>query len=233
MAGTKPRWKDWEKTCIRKAVEEKIQLKVMAIALGKTLTSISKKIKPLRLRSVPSKRGRLKGEGSPLSRIEKTSLDVTKMENILHIYAPLKFFQKGQLALKEGQWVSAIPLPSGLRKGEPIGSVCKNNVPSSFSFPLEYILTKNHIFPTPFKERSKGSPCYISLHHIENWAVSEGFQPVAKSLQQQGLFYWKEGTYFSKVQLLLYINRIRIDKKLRPLAFCEEETDLYAESPAG
>ena len=83
MAGIKSRWTDWESTCVKKAFEEKIQLKIMAIALRKTLTSVSKKIKKLGLRDTSCSSRRLRGEKSNIPRNEKAFQDSIKMKDIL------------------------------------------------------------------------------------------------------------------------------------------------------
>lgn len=56
--------------------------------------------------------------------------------------------------------------------------------------------------------------------------MSKGFHQVKNVLREQGLFYWKEGKYFSKAQLLVYVNRLRLEKKLQPLHLYEEETKI-------
>jgi hypothetical protein len=231
MTTIKMRWDDWENTCIKMAFEQKIQLKFIAAGLGRTVDSVSKKIKKLELREATSKRGRLKGDKNPNTRVKRLTQDLAKMRGILKTYAPLEAFQKGQLALKEGYWVSAAPLPQGLKSGECQGSLFQGNVSASFSLPLDYILSKD-LPPQKLKrEKTFGNPFYVSLLHVEQWAVSEGFYQVENGLQQRGLCYWKEGQYFSKAQLLIYVNRIRLDKRLQPLALYEEE-DLWTENLA-
>ncbi|OJW46888.1 MAG: hypothetical protein BGO67_07190 [Alphaproteobacteria bacterium 41-28] len=231
MTTIKMRWKDWENTCIRKAFEQKIQLKVIAAALGRTVDSVSKKIKKLELREETSKRGRLKGDKDSRARVERIPQDLAKMGKILKTYSPIKVSLKGLFILKNGYWILGNSLPQGLEKGEFQGGLSQENVSFSLSFPLDYILSKE---PSPQKikrKRTFENPVYVSLPHVEQWAVSEGFYKVESDLQRRGLFYWKEGRYFSRAQLLIYVNRIRLDRKLQPLAFYEEE-DLYAGSQA-
>ncbi len=229
MKGLKPRWKDWESTCIEKAVEHKIQLKVTAFALDKTVNSVSKKIKTLGLRKPTTKSGRLKGDKSQISLLERIPRDRAKMVEILQIYAPLQISQKAQLALKEGNWTSCPSLSVGLKKGESWGFISQENASFSSVSPLDYVLEKDRLPHKLKREKTFGNPLYVSLCYVEKWALSEGFYQVERGLQHHGLSYWKEGTYFSKAQLLMYVNRIRLDKNMQPLAIYEEE-DSYAEN---
>jgi hypothetical protein len=228
MAAIKPRWQDWENKCLKKAVEQKIQLKIMAFALGKTVDSVSKKIKKLGLRGENSKRGRLKGDKSDLSWVDKIPRDRAKMVDILQVYAPLQVSQKEQMALKEGYWVSSPLSSQGLKRGKSLGGISQEKASFSLSLSLDYILSKDHIPQKIKREKTFGDPFYVPLQHVEKWAVSEGFYQVGSPLQQRGLFYWKEGRYFSKAQLLIYVNRIRLERKLQPLAFYEEEENVCA-----
>ncbi len=220
MAGTKPRWQAWESTCIEKAIEHQIQLKVISRALGRTIASVSKKIKNLGLREFSAHRGRVKGVKNQRAWVEKTPFDLAKMKEILKAYAPVTTAQK------EGCRLCA-PLSSQSRgEGKYLGSVSQGNALFSFTFPLEYILMKEDIPPKLKGQKVFGDPTYVSLCHVEEWAISEGFYRVEQNLRTHGFSYWKGGQYFSKAQLLMYVNRIRLDKKLQPLALYE---DLYAD----
>jgi hypothetical protein len=230
MTKIKVRWMDWENVCIKNAFEEKIQLRIIAAALGRTVDSVSKKIKKLNLRRATSKRGRLKGNSNPNSWIKRTSQDLENMRGILKTYAPLKLARKGRLALKESCWVSGSPFPRGLQKGEFLERTFQEDIPFSLLFPLDYVLSKD-LAPEKIKRKKTfENPLYVSLRHVEQWAVSEGFYQVEKDLQERGLSFWKEGQYFSKAQILIYVNRIRLERKLQPLILYEKEEDLYAES---
>src|SRR5207249_8295148 len=122
----------------------KIQHRIIAVALGRSVTSVSKKIKTLGLRLPSLIRGRLKGNKNDLPWVEKVPLDLTKMKDILQTYAPLKYSQKGQLALSERCWVPSKSLsPKALMKGECIGTIAQENPSFSFSPSLDYILSKN------------------------------------------------------------------------------------------
>ena len=221
----KPRWKDWESNCIKKAFEEKIQHKVMAIALDRSITAVSKRIKKLGLRKPTPLRGRIKGMKNGDPWIEKTPLDFAKMAEILQTYAPLMVSQKGQWALKERYWGTAKPLAKGLERGQFIDCLRQENASFSTTHPFSCSYSKDPLPKKSRKEKSFSIPPYVTLSHIEEWAVSEGFHQVKEDLRQHGVFYWKDGKHFSKAQLLIYINQIRLENKLLPLAIYENESN--------
>lgn len=223
---TKPRWKAWENRCIQKSVEQKIQLKIMALALGRTLTSVSKKIRKLGLRGATSRRGRLKGDTGKNPLKERTSFELDRMGTILQKCAPLKAFQEGQLALKRGYWSTSTQLKKNTSRGQVLGHLEKENASFSFLPPLDYILKHDHMPQKEKRETSFGDPYYVSFFHMDKWAASEGFRQVERSLYQHGISYWKEGQYFSKAQLLIYVNQIRFERKLQPLALYEDEVEI-------
>ncbi|MBX9786676.1 MAG: hypothetical protein K2Y08_05000 [Alphaproteobacteria bacterium] len=81
----------------------------------------------------------------------------------------------------------------------------------------------------PDKERKQkvaGNPAYITAQHIENWATAEGFCLVGGNLIKRGLYYWKEGRYFSKAQILMHVNRLRLENSLQPVAIYEDVAGL-------
>ncbi|HUX80621.1 MAG TPA: hypothetical protein VMW10_12885 [Alphaproteobacteria bacterium] len=232
MTMVKERWKDWECTCIKIAFQQKIQLKVTAFALGKSVNSVSKKIKKLGLRKPTTKSGRVKGDKILCSMAERTAQDLAKMRDLLQTYAPLKISQKARLSLQGGCWFSAPSLPKDLVKGECLETISQENASFSFSRPMDYFLSKDFM-PEKAKREKKGkTPLYVPLHHVEKWAISEGFYQVDRNLQKRGLFFWKDGRYFSKAQLLVYVNRMRLDLRLQPLVLYEEDMGLYAEYSA-
>ncbi len=222
MTTIKMRWKDWENTCIEKAFEQNIHLKLIATVLGRTVLSVSKKINKLGLREKTSKRGRVKGKRNPNPWVKRLPQDLEKMGDILQTYAPLEVSCNGLLELREERWTSAPSLPKVLKRGECRGSIQQEKASFSLSFPLDYILSKDPLPPKLKRKKNFREPFYVSLHHVEQWAISEGFYRVESNLQQRGLSYWKGGRYFSKAQLLIYINQIRLERRLQPLAFYEE-----------
>lgn len=227
----KPRWKAWENACIRKAFEEKIQHKVIAVALGKSLTSVSKKIRKLGLREQTTHCGRIKGRKNEAPWKEKTPQDIKKMETILQIYAPLYISQKGQMALERGCWTTAKPFSlKTFTKNPSKGFVQQDNANFSFSFPLDYILSKDLLPQERPRKKTSYDPLFVSLCHIEEWAASEGFHHIKKGYLQHGLSYWKDGQYFSKAQLLIHVNRLRLERNLQPLALFEEDGELGNET---
>lgn len=216
----KPRWQQWESLCLKIAFEQRIQLKVIAAALEKSVSSVSKKIRKLGLRKENSKPGRLKGDHYASHWADRIPLDREKMVTIVSRHAPLKHSQKMKLTLRTGCWTTAAPPPSLQKK---IPQIHPNT--TSYSYSLSLVPAKNRSFPSFNPAKLSKDPLYISLRHIEKWAFSHGFHQVKHVLQEQGLAYWKEGKYFSRAQLLVYVNGIRLEKKLQPLQLCEEEVE--------
>lgn len=202
----KPRWSTWENQCIQKAFQEKIHLKVISMALGRTTTAVRKKIYELNLRGLTSLQSQSRSSLKP-----KGVRARIKMEEILSTYAPSKRFQNARKVLKKR------------RQGYVVQR--KESAYTS-PFPLEYILSIDHL---PKKERSKrvfGDPYYVTLQDMESWALSYGFHPLRGELKHSGVEYWRDGKLFSKAQLLMYVNGIRYERKLQPLALCEDEEEL-------
>jgi hypothetical protein len=226
---TKPRWKAWENACVQKAFEEQIQHKVIAVALRKSTTSVSKKITTLGLRKQTSKPGRIKGHKNQTCWKEKTPSDLIKMREILQAHAPLHLSQKRQSDLKKRCWTAAKLALKETPKDLSISYLQQDMAAFSFSFPLDYILAKDPPSEKVRRVKVFGDPVYVSLHQVEKWALSEGFHYIKDRPPQQEISYWKDGRYFSKTQLLIYVNRLRLDRNLQPLALFEEERTLGTE----
>lgn len=209
-AKIKPRWEVWENLCIKKSMEEKIQLKIIALALGKTLNAVSKKITHMGLRKISSKPGRRKGKRASPTLKASTFTEIERMRRILALYAPNENLKKAQHALEKGAWVTATPLSF------------KENESYSLKSSPAYILIKGKIPDKVRKQKIAGNPCYITARHIENWAASEGFCLVGGNLIKRGLYCWKEGRYYSKTQILMHVNRLRFENSLQPVAFYED-----------
>lgn len=227
MASTlsKPRWTIWENACLKKAFKEKIQHKIMALALGKTVPAVSKKIKTLGLRFPSSLRGRIKGTGQALAKNEKNFHDVKKMLDILKTYAPLSCFQEGKLALKKGPWANVQhPLIKDAHKESLFCSINYPDFPFSCLHCLDFISSEDSVL-SMMRSKQIREPAYIPLCYVEQWANAEGFHRTKGTLYQRGLAYWKDGTYFSHTQLLMHVNRLRFEHNLRPLALIEEEKE--------
>lgn len=216
-AKIKPRWETWENLCIKKSMEEKIQLKIIALALGKTLNAVSKKITHLGLRKISSRPGRKKEKGASTALKASTFTEIERMRRILSIYAPKENLKRSQEALEKGTWVRAKPMP------------LKENQSYSLQSSPPYILIKGKIPDKVRKQKVAGNPTYITARHIENWAVSEGFCLVGGNLIKRGLCYWKEGRYFSKAQILMHVNRIRLENSLQPVTIYEDVVELACE----
>lgn len=104
-------------------------------------------------------------------------------------------------------------------------SIKKNESCSLQSSPT-YILIKGKIPDKERKQKVAGNPAYITAQHIENWATAEGFCLVGGNLIKRGLYYWKEGRYFSKAQILMHVNRLRLENSLQPVAIYEDVAGL-------
>lgn len=220
----KPRWEAWENACIQTAFAQKIQHKIMAAALGRSVSAISKKIKILGLRAPSAMPGRIKGQKQALSQKEKITTDLTKMNTILKTYAPLKCFQKGQLALKKGCWTKPQPSLQDDQSKEayrdPLNAYC---FPFSFVKSLCFTSSIEPITKGMEVIKVQGEPAYVPLYYVDQWAVSEGFHKTKGALLERGLAYWKDGIYFSQTQLLMHVNHLRFKHNLQPIALLEEE----------
>lgn len=224
----KPRWQTWENVCLQLAFSQSIQQKIMATALGKTVTAVSKKIKSLGLRSAPFLQEQQE-KTQPPSRTDKTPQDLKRMLEILHAHAPLGCFQEGCLALQKGYWSQSEPIPNQDENQRVcMGWLKQDQAAYSFAKPLDFIHSPNPIGPEIESIKIPGEPLYVPLYHVERWANSAGFHKMKGPLQQRGLSYWKNGSYFSQAQLLMHVNQRRFEQSLRPIVLREEEK----ESPA-
>ena len=88
----------------------------------------------------------------------------------------------------------------------------------SFVTPLTYHCLGEKTFSPPSVKKSYDNSLYISLCYIEEWAFSKGFHSVENMLRDQGISYWKGGKYFSIAQLLIYLNGMRLEKRLEPFS---------------
>lgn len=211
----KPRWKTWETKCIQKAYKENIQQKVLSLTLGRSVTSIHKKIKRLRLKPLSPTPNPTKGN-------EKIRFNLKKMKNILKKHAPLNAFLKAELTLREAPPPS--PPFKESQRGKNMGCIKEPNASFSMLTPLEYIISKDQIL-TRGAVKIHREPLYVPLYHMEMWAMGNGFQQTQDVLREHGLSYWKDGKYFSQAQLLMHINQIRHEKNLNPLILLKKEED--------
>ena len=216
-AKIKPRWETWEHLCIKKSMEEKIQLKIIALALGKTLNAVSKKITHLGLRKISSRPGKKKGKRASPALKASTFTEIERMRRILSLHAPSENLKKAQQALEKGAWVRTTPL------------LLKENETYSLQSSPAYTLINGKISDRVRKEKVAANPSYITAQHIENWAASEGFCLVGGNLIKRGLCYWKEGRYFSKAQILMHVNRLRLENSLQPVTIYEDVVELGCE----
>ncbi len=222
-ATLKPRWSDWEMECIQSAFKEKIQYKIISLALEKTVSAINKKIKHLGLRNPTAKPGRIKGQKSDFNFSEKTPRDIREMTKLMQTFAPTQCYQKAKMALEGKKWGESNELQGKkLERGPCLYNLKSPDADFTQASPHDYILTQPEKANQTRIEKIVGDPFYVPYKHVERWAISEGYRPVEKSLTNAGLNFWKDGRYFSRAQVLMQVNGIRIGKKLKPV-FLEEE----------
>jgi hypothetical protein len=201
------RWLEWEVQCLERAFKQNIQLKVIADALGKSVNAIRKHINRLGLRGDQPPLGRPQKNPHFFTDQELIPTDLEKMTEILLSHGPA--------AKKEAQ--------TPPKKNEIVGYIEQKEAAYSLVSPLDYTLVKEGDFAPLGVPRVAGEPLYISLSYVEEWALSKGFRPVTGALLAQGISYWRDGKYFSKAQVLVHVNKIRLQNKLQPLVMCEEE----------
>jgi hypothetical protein len=209
---SKPRWASWEDLCLKAAFKKKIQLKIIATALQKTVTSVSKKIRALGLRQENTKPGRLKGDEYNGNWSERTSLDFENMMMILRTYAPLSSSSSKHLPV--------FPPEKSIKREY---RVVQKNSPYSFAPSLAYAVLEEKSISLPGISKGYDNSVSIPLCYLEQWALLKGFQEASPELKEQGLLYWRQGRYFSKAQVLVCLNGIRLLKKLKPVFLDEEE----------
>lgn len=223
----KPRWKDWENAIIIAAFGKNIHHKIIAETLSRTVSSVSHRIKRLSLRVPTNKRGRVKGKKSSPSLIEKVATDRKEMADIIQKLAPLEYREECLMPLQERVWTTAkakpFLKPSERKKVDAFGTT---EVSYTYTLPLDYILTREQRTKKARKKKIFGEPFYVPQVHVEKWAFQNGFYQVTGSLHDHGVSYWKEGRYFTFAQLLIFVNQIRHERKLQPLAIEENEEDL-------
>ncbi len=204
---TKPRWVQWEQSCLEVAFHQKIQLKIIARALQKTLNSVNKKIGALKLRSGKHQ----KEENLPWH--IKTPQDVTDMLTILAHHAP-----EGEAAQRKEEFAK-------LTWAQPLNG---KDTPERLAENARYICG---IPLTPATQEKwgvaeiKAEPEYVSLQYVETWAASQGFYPLSGPLLENGYRFWKDGQYFSRTHMIMHINRLRLAENLKPLYLQSEEED--------
>lgn len=194
----------------------------MAMALGRSVPSINKKIQSLGLRLPSSQPGRRKGQKQLLSKAE----NLHKMIEILRSDAPLEFFKKAERALKRML----------LRRSKDVKFCFESQTPDipfapvqfsgcEFTFvdPMDFFLINDAVPSRRGEKAFSREPAYVSLQYVERWAAVKGFHKLKGKLEETGLSYWKNGAYFSRAQLLMHVNRLRYDNDLQPLALLEED----------
>lgn len=223
----KIRWKTWENAIIVAAFGKNIHHKIIAETLNRTVSAVSHRIKRLSLRVPTHKRGRVKGQKSCLPLHEKVEHDRQLMLELVKKLAPLEHREECLLPFADKSWSTAVPnhfVISGKRKR--VDKLATNKVAYQYTPPWDYILTREQRSKKPRQKKIFGDPFYVPHFHVEQWAFQNGFYQVTGALKRQGVTYWKEGKYFTLAQLLIYVNKVRYERKLQPLAIEENEEEL-------
>ena len=84
-------WSESELACLRSAAESQIQLKVMANALGRTVSSINKVLARQGIRPQGSRPGRRKGDASELNQVVRIQRDTEVMEGLVRKFLGADF----------------------------------------------------------------------------------------------------------------------------------------------
>lgn len=219
MSETKPRWNTWQSACLQQAAEAKIPLRIISKAMGRTTMAVSKKMKNLGLRKVQDLPGRIKGQEMKNLSKHKVHSYLKEMSAILQKLAPFQIYEKWKTLMEEDEETFYIPPYSKRTRFHQLR--CRGD--GLFVWPYHYVLAKDHLPERNRKKVNFGDPFYVSLTYLEAWAHTQGFHDVQGDLKRKGFLYWKEGKLFSKAQLLIYVNRVRYEKKLQPLALFEDE----------
>ena len=134
------------------------------------------------------------------------------MLTIVMRHAPKSRAQKTKTFLETLTWAHSSPFSSpqeertNRRTKEKLPYVCGVAL-NATPLHLEYGFI-------PGTKKSNGTPLYVSLNYVEKWAISRGFHKLQDVLRERGYLFWKEGQYFSKAQILVHINRVRLNHKL-------------------
>jgi len=84
-------WSTEELACLQAAAQAQIQLKVMANALGRTVSAVNKVLARHGIRPQKSRPGRRKGDSSILSQTMRAKRDTEVMESLVHQYLGKSF----------------------------------------------------------------------------------------------------------------------------------------------
>lgn len=210
---SKPRWLQWERHCLEAAFEQHIQLKVMAAVFHKSVSAVSKKIHAMGLRTKAARLKYTQDNRPPYVPKDKLSHDFQLMETLVQLYGPASSFSSNAsscFAKKQDAFFKG----DGMQK-----------VSYTMAKPLPYRLLEEADIPLPGVEKDYDETFYVPFSYIEKWALQKGFCRVNADLHGKGVYYWKQGSYFSKTELIVYLNGVRSLKHLAPLHLSEEDIE--------
>jgi len=184
-------WSEKELACLRAAAEAQIQLKVMANALGRTVSSLNKVLARQGIRPQGSRPGRRKGESSGGNQVVRVSRDREMMKRLVYEFLGPDFNPMNDEPLK------ATNLLQVLRENDRTARRRRRRL------------------------REEGSHVRVSLAVVSSWAESEGlgFQKAERITDTP--VYLVGQKLLSQGKLVIAINQKRLEKGLRPFAIEE------------
>lgn len=184
-------WSDKELACLRAAAEAQIQLKVMANALGRTVSSINKVLARQGIRPQGSRPGRRKGGASGINQVVRASRDQEMMNALVHEVLGSDFNPINDEPLKTTNLLQV------LRENDRTARRrCR-------------------------RLRGEGPHIRVSLEVVSSWAESEGlgFQKIERITDTPEYLVGQK--LLSQGKLVITINQKRVEKGLRPFAIEE------------
>ena len=184
-------WSENELACLRKAVESHIQLKVMANALGRTVSGINKVLARHGIRPQGLRPGRKKGRTSEGDQVERAQRDTENMKKIVKEFLGVKFK----------------PVTESSRKKTNLLKVLREN---------DRAARRKYR-----RLRGEGSHVRVSLEVVAHWAAAEGlgFQKFERIPEIPEYIVGQK--ILSQGKLIMRINQRRIEKGFKPFAIEE------------
>lgn len=184
-------WSESELECLRAAAESHIQLKVMANALGRTVSSINKVLARQGIRPQGTKPGRRKGDSSELNQVLRIQRDTEIMEGLVKEFLGAEF--------------------------NPINDAPQNKTNFLKILRDKDRAAKRR----RRRARGEGSHIRVPLEVVSSWAEKEGldFRKFERVLEIPEYLVGQK--IFSQGKLIMAINQRRMEKGLKPFAIEE------------
>ncbi|MEB3702024.1 hypothetical protein Bealeia1_01099 [Candidatus Bealeia paramacronuclearis] len=188
-------WSKEELACLKAAMNESIQLKIIANYLGRTVSAISKVLVRQGIRTPSQKCGKPKGRKLDFSQSKKYERDIQVMKKLAVKYFGETFEQRRFSAIQ------------------------KMHIPSS------KILEAQDRFYRGRRRKKKDDFFHLpaSLSVAKAWAHEEGlsFRPHWLSCTHSDPAYVVGQKLISETKLIMMINQARMDKGLKPFEIAE------------